>query len=123
MMNKEEKRKEHPGYAVQLEDGSWLCYAHGYFADQDAFYADNFESKSRAHSALIDAISDGYLPKETKGKVVEAWQPLCESLRHRVKELEGANKISPKILFEVVSDIEMALQRIDIYKDNDSLDD
>jgi hypothetical protein len=113
-MRTEEKRKEHPGWAIQLDDGSWLCYAHGYFTDADAFYADNFDTKSKALSVLHTAVSEGYLPEGTKGKAVEAWQPLCERLRHSVKELESANKVSPDILFDVVFTIENALHQLKV---------
>jgi len=113
-MRSEEKRNEHPGWAVQLNDGSWLCYAHGFHTDEDAFLARDFGSKSEALAALQEAIDDGYLPKDTKGKAIEAWQPLCENLRHTVKELRSANKVSPDILFDVVFTIENALSQLKV---------
>ena len=112
--SKEEKMQAHPGFAIKLDNGNWLGVAHGYHQVDDALIACTFETKPEALRALKEAIDEGYFDKDTKGEAVEAWEPLCESLRWEISKLRKANKISPKILSDVVFEIENALSMIKV---------
>lgn len=112
--NKETLRKAHPGWSIQFEDGTWLGGAHGWFRDEDAFYADIYESEARALEILEyvkkDHSYDSYF--QLAAKVVPAWEPLCEHLRHENKSLKAANKISPSDLFDLSFELDMVLSKL-----------
>lgn len=93
------KRQEHPGWALQTKKGGWLSYAHGWHVLEDAFYARIFPTQEAAKDALADAQEDFVGGIECD--IVPAWEPLCGKLRHEVKSLTTANKISPSDLTEV----------------------
>jgi hypothetical protein len=101
----EKKREAHPGWVIRFEDGTWLGGGHGWFRTKDAFYADIDDTEEEANRWL------NQLPTILKGDayppaiVVEAWQPLCERLRHDVIMLEKANLITPDDLFEAVNSL------------------
>lgn len=93
------KKQEHPGWALQTKEGSWLSYAHGWHTLEDAFYARIFKTQEAAKEALADMQEDFVGGIECD--IVPAWEPLCGKLRHEVKELTKANKITPSDLLEV----------------------
>ena len=98
-----EVRQAHPGWAVRFEDGTWLGGAHGWFRSEDAFYADIYDTKEEGEKTLEylrkDKSEGGHydLPAE----VVEAWQPICESLRLEVSTLKQANTVSYSDLMDL----------------------
>lgn len=98
-MNPYDGKQEHPGFALQTQEGHWIAYAHGWFTAEDAFYAKIFTSIQEAESNLSDMQED--FQGGIKCNVVPAWEPLVGKLRHEVKVLKSANKISPSDLTEV----------------------
>jgi hypothetical protein len=94
-----EGKQEHPGWALLTKEGNWLAYAHGWHVSENAFYARIFASKSDAKEALDD-MQDDFIGG-IQCDIVPAWEPLCGQLRHEVKTLSDANKISPSDLMEV----------------------
>jgi hypothetical protein len=98
-MNPYEGKQKHPGFALQTEEGYWIAYAHGWFTAEDAFYAHIFSSVQEAESNLLDMQRD--FMGGLKCCVIVAWEPACGKLRHEVKALKDANKISPDNLMEV----------------------
>lgn len=101
---KELKRNAHPGWAVQDEGGGWLCYGHGFFLSEDAFYADVVLSEEDAKHLIKEANED--FENNTSFNIVLAWEPLCESLRHEVAALKEANTISPSKIMDIVIDLQ-----------------
>lgn len=99
-----EGKQEHPGWALQTEEGNWLAYAHGWHISENAFYARIFSTEESAKEALADAQED--FQGGVLCSIVPAWEPLCGQLRHEVKTLSDANKISPSDLMEVWLSIE-----------------
>jgi hypothetical protein len=93
------KRQAHPGWSLLTKDGNWLSYAHGWHVVEDAFYARIFHSEEAAKEALVDMQED--FQGGIECDIVPAWEPLCGQLRHEVKILSDANKISPSDLMEV----------------------
>lgn len=114
MLN-EDKRKTHPGYAVKFENGSWLTSAHGLYLDEDAFMGITFKTREEAESLVTEAQKEGEIPS-LKFEVVEAWQPVCERLRHDIEMLNKANTISPSDLMNIRIELENIMSRLDIYK-------
>lgn len=108
------KRNSHPGWAVQFSDGSWLGGAHGWFASDDAFYADIYDSAKEAEEALKMS--------EIKGMatIVPAWQPLCEHLRFENSELKKSNKISISDVDDVVFELENVLNSLKHITESDN---
>jgi hypothetical protein len=98
-MNPYEGKQKHPGFALQTKEGHWIAYAHGWFTAEDAFYAHIFTSIQEAESNLLDMQED--FKGGIHARVVVAWEPACGKLRHEVRVLKDANKISPDNLMEV----------------------
>jgi len=96
-------REAHPGWAVRFEDGTWLGGAHGWFRAADAFYADIYDSKEEAQGYLDGLRNDTYNKGEfdLPAEVIEAWQPICESLRHEVRTLKQANIVSFSDIYDL----------------------
>lgn len=94
-----EGKQAHPGWALQTKDSYWVAYAHGWHVAEDAFYAKIFSSEEDAKRDLKDMQDD--FQDGIECNIVPAWEPLCGRLRHKVKELTKANKISPSDLLEV----------------------
>lgn len=109
-MNPYEGKQEHPGWALQTKEGNWIAYAHGYFVVEDAFYASTYASQEKAGHALKDMQEDFVGGIECD--IVPAWEPACGKLRHQVKVLTDANKISPSDLFEITMDLESIISRL-----------
>jgi hypothetical protein len=105
-----EDRREHPGWAIRYKDGTWLASAHGFHRMEDAFYAKTYptswDASVDASEALRDGIGDRFY------EIVEAWQPLCEQLRHKILVLTKANTIDPDYLYDIVEDLESVLLRL-----------
>lgn len=117
------KPNEHPGWAVQLDDGSWLCAVHGLYPTTDGFYASIMDTEDEARHILNDYLQqhEKYLTRKLKedpdfkepngspkGKVIPAWEPMCQALLYDIKQLKTANKITPSKL----SDIQMSLEDV-----------
>lgn len=109
-MNPYEGKQEHPGFALQTKEGYWVAYAHGWFIAEDAFYAQVFTSVQEAESNLVDMQED--FQGGIKCNIVPAWEPACGKLRHQVRVLTEANKVSPDLLFDVVMDLESIISRL-----------
>lgn len=103
---------ENPGYAVKYSDGTWLCYAHGYFTARHPFYARTFPTKKDAEAAFEESKEDIRYSAEEMPEFVEAWEPLVARLRSDIKELEQLNQISPKDVFEMTMSLEDILHRL-----------
>jgi hypothetical protein len=116
-IDKEKDRVMHPGWAVQFEDGTWLGGAHGWFRSEDPFYADVYESEKDAQRYLDDLRKDkdeqGYY--NLPAQIVPAWQPLCENLRHEVRTLTKANKLTPSKIMDITDHLEDALRELKNY--------
>jgi len=105
-----EGKQEHPGWALQTKDGFWLAYAHGWHLSEDAFYAKIFSSEEVALRELAEMQEDfvGGIVCD----IVPAWEPVCGQLRHEVKVLTEANKISPHDIFEITMELENIIYRL-----------
>lgn len=114
MLN-EDKRKSHPGYAVKFENGDWLTSAHGLYLDEDAFMGITFPTAKEAEDLVKEAQASGEIPS-LKFEVVEAWQPVCERLRHNIEALKKANTITPDQLMDIEFELESIIDRIKIFK-------
>ena len=111
--------QEHPGWAIRdKRDGEWVAYAHGFFFVKDAFYADVSASKEEAEVTLKSVLDD-YQDSDLALEIVPAWEPLCGKLRHRVKNLEQANKISPRTIFDIISTLEDVISELRPKKENE----
>lgn len=99
-----EGKQEHPGWSLQTKEGHWLAYAHGWHVSENAFYARIFATEEAAKEALADMQED--FQGGIECDIVPAWEPLCGQLRHEVKTLTTANKITPSDLMEVWLSIE-----------------
>ncbi len=108
VVNDEEKRLAHPGWAVQFEDGSWLCIAHGCDMVVDAFYAKTWTTEKEAESEVLFCIKHKDIP-DVPYKIIPAWEHLCESLRVRNNSLTEANKIKPMDIMEMTWDLEQVI--------------
>lgn len=106
-----EGKQEHPGWALQSKEGYWMAYGHGWHQSEDAFYAKIFSSKEDAAKAL-EYMQDDFVGG-IECDIVPAWEPLCGRLRHEVKVLTAANKVSPDDLFEIKFDLESIIARLD----------
>jgi hypothetical protein len=109
-----EVRGAHPGWAVRFQDGTWLGGAHGWFRSEDAFYADIYDTKEEGEKTLKYLRDDKHegghfdLPAE----VIEAWQPICESLRLEVSTLNQANLVGYMDIFDLKQDMEGIIDRV-----------
>ncbi len=108
MVNDEEKRLAHPGWAVQFEDGSWLCIAHGVDMVTDAFYAKTWDTSEKAEKEVTYYIKYKDIP-DVPYKIIPAWEHLCESLRVRNNGLVEANKIDPGDIMEMTWQLEQVI--------------
>ena len=106
---KEQKRHQHPGWAVKFTDGSWLSGGHGWHQHADAFYASIFSSFEAAKEAV--ETSELYDPK-VSWEIISAWEPLCERLRHDVIILRQVNKIKPLDIMNLRMDLEDILNTV-----------
>jgi len=111
VVNDEEKRLAHPGWAVKFEDGTWLCIAHGAGMVVDAFYARTWATEKEAESEVLHCIKDQDIPN-VPYKVIPAWEPLCESLRVRIGGLIEANKIEPGDIMEMTWQLEEVIRTL-----------
>lgn len=109
-MNPYEGKQKHPGWALQTKEGCWVAYAHGYFTVEDAFYARIYSSQEDAQYHLKDMQEDFVGGIECD--IVPAWEPACGKLRHEVRVLTDANKVSPDLLFEVTMELESVIARL-----------
>lgn len=109
-----EVRGAHPGWAVRFEDGTWLGGAHGWFRSPDAFYADIYDSKEDGQRYLDDLRRDKMYGDEfaLPAEVIEAWQPICESLRLEVSTLKQANIIGYMDIYELRNKVEEILDEV-----------
>ena len=109
-----EKRGAHPGWAIRFEDGTWLGGAHGWFRSEDAFYADIHDTKEEAERSLKyvrqDKDEKGYF--DLPAEAVEAWQPICESLRLEVSTLKQANIVEYMDIFELRDELEGIVDKV-----------
>jgi hypothetical protein len=109
-----EVRQAHPGWAVRFEDGTWLGGAHGWFRSEDAFYADIYDTKEEGEKTLEylrkDKSEGGHF--DLPAQVVEAWQPICESLRLEVSTLKQANIVGYMDIFELRDELESIVDRV-----------
>jgi hypothetical protein len=109
-----EVRGAHPGWAVKFSDGTWLGGAHGWFRSDDAFYADIYDSKEEGEKSLKylreDRDEKGYF--DLPAEVVEAWQPICESLRLEVTTLKQANIVSYMDIFDLREELESIVDKV-----------
>ena len=107
MIDNEEELSAHPGYSVKFSDGTWLGGAHGWFRSPDAFYADRYKTQKEAEGYLEmlrnDKSESGF---DMPAEIVEAWQPLCESLRVSVRTLKEANTIDPGDIMNITIQLE-----------------
>lgn len=109
-------REAHPGWAVRFEDGTWLGGGHGWFRAEDAFYADIYDSKEQGLKYLEDLRNDPHkrygntfdLPAEA----VEAWQPICETLRLDVSILKKCNTIEWMDIVDLREDLQQIMDRV-----------
>lgn len=109
-----EERGAHPGWAVRFDDGTWLGGAHGWFRSEDAFYADIYDSKEEGEKTLEylrkDRSENGYF--DGPAQVVEAWQPICESLRLEVNTLKQANTVGYMDIFDLREKLESIVEDV-----------
>jgi hypothetical protein len=103
-------KQEHPGWALRTKDGCWMSFAHGWHIAEDAFYAKIFKTEEDAIYHLKDMQGD--FRNGIDCDVVPAWEPLCGQLRHEVKMLTQANKVSPDDILEVSWELESVLSRL-----------
>jgi hypothetical protein len=121
------RKTKHPGWAVQLDDGSFLCVAHGLWPG-DAFYAHVMKTEGDAKSLLEEYINEiknigiwkgekteHYDPNRVlpTGKAVLAWEPMCAHLLYDVENLEKANKITPRTVSTITDSLREALSLIE----------
>ena len=109
-MNMFEGKQEHPGWALQSKEGYWMAYGHGWHQSEDAFYARIFATPEEAQRELKDMQEDFVGGIECD--IVPAWEPACGKLRHEVKVLTDANKISPDDIFEITMSLEDVIARL-----------
>lgn len=109
-----ETRNAHPGWAVYFEDGTWLSTEHGFTRIDDAYAACIYVSKGDAEEVLSILREN-----KTEGKyfslsaqIIEAWQPVCETLRFEVKTLKQTNAVSYMDLHDVHNELETVLQKV-----------
>lgn len=102
------KRGEHPGWAIKFADGTWLGGGHGWSCPDDPFYASIFESEKEAQRVfeMAQEDCDGKLPE---ANIVQAWEPLCNSLWFEIKQLEKAKNITPANINKTISSLEEAI--------------
>ncbi len=112
MVKDEEIRNAHPGWAVKFENGTWLSIAHGVDMATDAFYANTYETKEEATLTATSCYGDGDIPNTIGFEVIPAWEPLCERLRHDVRELTTLNTLSSEDVMEMTLEIESVLYRL-----------
>lgn len=107
-------REAHPGWAVRFEDGTWLGGAHGWFRSEDAFYADICDTKEECEKYLKYVREDTMYKGEfdLPAEVVEAWQPICESLRLEVNSLKVYNTVKFGDIFDLKMQLEDALNTV-----------
>lgn len=106
-----EDREAHPGWSIRFSDGSWLCTNMMCDRVDDAFYATRYESPEVALSELKQA-KEEWQGETPDAEVVEAWQPLCETLRVRIQSLNDACAITPDDIFEIKLSLEDAISRL-----------
>lgn len=109
-----ETQNAHPGWAIYFEDGTWLSTEHGFTRMDDAYTACIYESKRDAEevlSILRDSKTDGkYF--SLSAQIIEAWQPVCETLRLEVKILKQANVVSYMDMHDMHDELSTVLQRV-----------
>lgn len=112
-------RRSHPGWAVRFEDSTFLGGAHGWFRTEDAFYADIYDSKEDGQKYLDDLRQDKMYGDEfaLPAEVVEAWQPICESLRHEVRVLKQANIVSFSDIYELKDKLEEIVSEVNDWQE------
>lgn len=108
-----EIRDTHPGWAVRFEDGTWLGGAHGYIRTGSAF-AYIYDSKEDGEKVLAYLRSSrteaSYFG--TPAEVIEAWQPICETLRSDVSALKQANVVQYLDLFDLREELESIVDKV-----------
>lgn len=107
-------RDSHPGWAVRFEDGTWLCRAHGWVCADNASDAYIYESKEECENILDNLQTDQgkYMKFLLPAKVVEAWEPVCETLRSEIKLLKEANVVSYFDISDLRDELESAVSKI-----------
>ena len=110
MLHFMEGKQEHPGWALQSKEGYWMAYGHGWHQSEDAFYARIFKTPEAAQEALKDMQED--FEGGIECDIVPAWEPACGKLRHEVRTLTAANKVSPDDLFEIKFELESIIARL-----------
>lgn len=102
------KPKAHPGWAVRLGDGSWVSSAHGLFPEENAGLAVLEDTKEEAEQLLKYFAEDWkHDPALLVGaEVIVAWEPCCEHLRFKMKQLQAALLITPDQINEVYDKLE-----------------
>lgn len=111
-----EEQGAHPGWAIKFEDGTWLGGAHGWFRSEEAFYADIYDSKEEALQNLKCVRStyhdDGSF--NLSAEAVEAWQPICESLRHKLLLAKYSSKITIPDLWDLNDKVKELAEDFDL---------
>lgn len=109
-----EIRDTHPGWAIRFEDSTWLGGAHGYIRTGDSSSAYIYNTKEDAEKVL------NYLKNsktESKyfsfpSKIIEAWEPICETLRSDVKALKESNIVSYLDIFELREELDSIVSKV-----------
>lgn len=109
MLNKDENKVKHPGWAVRFSNARWLVYGHGYHTSENPFYAKIANSKEGAESYLKEAREDRDIPLDWEGEAVAAWEPVVAKMQHQIDELEAASKLSPDDILEMFLSLEGVL--------------
>lgn len=104
----------HPGWAIRFEDGTWLGGAHGYIRTGSAGDAYIYNSKEEGEKVL-----DFLKNSKTESKyfsfpsqIIEAWEPICETLRSDVKALKEANVVSYLDIFDLRDELESIVSKV-----------
>lgn len=109
-----ETQNAHPGWAVYFEDGTWLSTEHGFTRIADAYAACIYNAKENAEQ-ILDLLRES----KTEGKyfslpaqIIEAWQPVCETLRLEVNTLKQANVVSYMDLRDMHDELSTVLDKV-----------
>ena len=104
----------HPGWAIRFEDGTWLGGAHGYTRTVNAFDAHIYSSKENAEKILnyLKNNKDVGAHFSFPSQIIEAWEPVCKTLRSEVKALKAANVISYLDIFELREELESIVNKV-----------
>lgn len=109
-MRNDEELNKHPGWAVRFEDDTWLGGGHGWFRC-DASEADIYDTKEHAAQCLAIVQAGKYDQHfDLKAEIVEAWQPLCESLRCRVRLLRQDLTVDVSSVRDTIWELENVLE-------------